>query len=236
MKLRCIAIDDEPLALKQISAYIEKTPFLELVCSCKNALEALDFLHSEKADLIFVDINMPDLNGMDFVKSLEIKPLIIFTTAYSQYAIEGFKVDATDYLLKPISYENFLKSANKAKNRFQLTQKIEENNDSAKDYLFVKADYKLKKIEFSDVKFIESQHEYIKFYLKSSKPVMTLMSMKSIETQLPKNFLRVHRSYIVNLDNFSEVERSRILFDDNLFVPVGEQYKEKFNEFLDGKK
>jgi two-component system LytT family response regulator len=233
MQIRCIAIDDEPLALKQIGAYIEKTPFLSLKALCNSAIDALEIITSDKTDLIFVDINMPDLNGMDFVKSLKEKPGIIFTTAYSEYALEGFRVDAIDYLLKPISYNDFLRAVNKAK---LLLGSPEQRNAVARassDHLFVKSEYKIMRIELSDIKYIESMHEYVRIHLVNEKPVMTLISMKTIEEQLPEEkFMRVHRSYIVNKEKIKVVERNRIIFDNNVYIPVSDQYKAAFQEFI----
>jgi DNA-binding LytR/AlgR family response regulator len=201
MKIKCLAIDDEPLALKQISSYIDKTPFLEDVALCHSAFEAMEFLANNQVDLMFVDINMPDLSGMDFVKSLAQKPQIIFTTAYSEYAVEGFKVDALDYILKPISYDVFLKSANKAKIWFELSQKQTETIQTTQDSLFVKSEYKMVRIFLSEIKYIESSNEYIQIHLILGEPVTTLIRLKVMEEQLPKDkFMRVHRSFIVNLD------------------------------------
>jgi len=234
MKLKCIAIDDEPLALKQISSYIEKTPFLEALALCHNAFDAMEYLANHEVDLMFVDINMPDLNGMDFVKSLVKKPQIIFTTAYSEYAMEGFLVDALDYILKPISYAVFLKSVNKAKTWFELNLKQTEFIQATQDSLFVKSEYKLVRIFFSEIKYIESSNEYIQIHLTNGEPVTTLIRLKMIEEQLPKDkFMRVHRSFIVNLDMVKVVERNRIIFDQTIYIPVGEQYKESFQAFID---
>lgn len=235
MKIKCLAIDDEPLALKQIGGYIKKTPFLELVSLCNNALDAMSFMEGGQVDLIFVDISMPDLSGMDFVKSLRVKPFIVFTTAYSEYAIEGFRVDATDYLLKPIAYKDFLVSANKVKARFDVQKQPDkaEQEQGKGGHLFVKSGYKLIRIELSDIKFIEGMHEYVRLHLVNEKPIMTLASMKSIEEQLPpEKFLRVHRSYIVNKDRIKMIERNRIVFDNNVYIPVSDQYRVKFQEFL----
>jgi two-component system LytT family response regulator len=235
MIINCIAIDDEPLALKQIAGYIEKTPFLELKASCMSAFEAMDALKDKTIQLMFVDINMPDLSGMDFVKSLKEKPYIVFTTAYSEYAVEGFQVDATDYLLKPISYSGFLKAANKVKSLVESAAGNQPENISATaNHLFVKSEYKLVRIDFADIKYIESMHEYIKIHLTNDKPVMTMLSMKAIEEHLPsKQFMRVHRSYIVNLSKISIVERSRIVFDGKVFIPISDQYKTVFQNFID---
>lgn len=237
--LRCLAIDDEPLALAQITGYIKKVPFLELVDSCRDAFSALNVLSKTNIDLIFVDINMPDLNGLDFVKSLTTRPIVIFTTAYSEYAIDGFRVDALDYLLKPFSYKDFLKSANKALQQYEMQAISKEGpgrisaNTGEEEFLFVKADYKIIKIKISEIKYIESQSEYVKIYQLNEKPIMTLLSLKSIEERLPSNsFMRVHRSYIVNLSLVKEVSRAGIVFETKAIVPVGEQYKEKFNEYI----
>jgi len=238
--LRCLAIDDEPLALAQITGYIKNVPFLELVESCRDAFSALSVLSKTNIDLIFVDINMPDLNGLDFVKSLTYKPIVVFTTAYSEYAIEGFRVDALDYLLKPFSYKDFLRSANKAQQQYEMLNFTKDGSGKAlssaldeEEFLFVKADYKIIKIKISEIKYIESQSEYVKIYQTNEKPIMTLLSLKSIEERLPGAlFMRVHRSYIVNLSLVKEVSRAGIVFDTKLVVPVGEQYREKFNDYI----
>jgi DNA-binding LytR/AlgR family response regulator len=233
MLIRCLAIDDEPLALKQIGAYIKKTPFLELSSLCNSALDALEFITSNKVDLVFVDINMPDLSGMDFVKSLKEKPGIIFTTAYSEYAVEGFKVDAIDYLLKPIGYNDFLRAVNKAKAVYESKEQKNIVVNAVADHLFVKSDYKILRIEFSDIKYIESMHEYVRIHRVSNKPVMTLLSLKAIEEQLPKDrFMRVHRSFIVNKEKIKIVERNRIVFENNIYIPVSDQYKSVFQDFI----
>jgi DNA-binding LytR/AlgR family response regulator len=235
-KIKCLAIDDEPLALKQIGLYIKKTPFLELVALCNSAYDAIGYVNANKVSLLFVDINMPDLSGMDFVRSISEKPSIIFTTAYSEYAIEGFKVDAIDYLLKPIGFSDFLKAANKAKSVFDSKEHQSETIKTSGDHLFVKSDYKLIRIELSDIKYIESMHEYVRIHLINEKPVMTLVSMKSVEEQLPSDkFMRVHRSYIVNLERIKVIARNRIVFDNSVYIPVSEQYKAKFQEFIDKK-
>lgn len=233
--IRCIAIDDEPLAVKKIAGYIQKVPFLELVAECRNAAEALSIIDSTDVQLLFIDINMPDISGMELVKSLKNKPYIVFTTAYSEYAVEGFQVDAVDYLLKPITFTNLLKAANKVKNLIELTANNQkESIKTTANHLFVKSDYKLIRIELNDIKYIESQHEYIKIHLVNSNPVLTQLSLKSIEEQLPPDrFMRVHRSFIVSLARVSVIERNRIIFDGNIYIPVSEQYKEKFQEYID---
>jgi len=232
--IRCIAIDDEPLALLQIADYIKKTPFLELVGQFESALQAMEVLEDLPIDLMFVDINMPDLSGMDFVKTLDNPPKVVFVTAYSEYALEGFRVDAIDYLLKPIGYPDFLKSANKVKSWFDLNQRKPDVIRSDKNFLFIKSDYKILRINFDDIKYIEAMNEYVRIHLVSTKPAMTLLNMKTIEEQLPADrFMRVHRSYIVNLTKISVIERSRIIFDGKVYIPVSDQYKSKFQSYVD---
>ncbi|MBK6963602.1 MAG: response regulator transcription factor [Bacteroidales bacterium] len=235
MNIRCIAIDDEPLAVKKIAGYIQKVPFLELAAECRSAAEAMNIMDSTDVQLLFVDINMPDISGMEFVKSLANKPYIVFTTAYSEYAVEGFQVEAVDYLLKPITFSNFLKAANRVKNLIELTANNQKGSvKTTADHLFVKSGYKLIRIEFADIKYIESQHEYIKIHMVNSSPVMTHLSLKSMDEQLPQDrFIRVHRSYIVNLSKISVIERNRIIFDGNVYIPVSEQYRDKFQEYID---
>jgi two-component system LytT family response regulator len=236
MKITCVAIDDEPLAVKKIAGYIQKIPFLELVAECRSAFEAMEILRSNKIQLMFIDINMPDFNGMEFVKLLTEKPYIVFTTAYSEYAVEGFQVEAVDYLLKPISFSNLLKAANKVKELVDLKSTIlPETVKSSANHLFVKSEYKLVRIELDDIKYIESQHEYIKIHLVNSQPVLTQLSLKAIEEQLsPEKFMRVHRSFIVQLNKISVIDRNRIVFDGKVYIPVSDQYKEKFQEYIDG--
>jgi len=232
--IRCIAIDDEPLALRQIADYIKKTPFLELTAQCESALQALKIMEDNPVDLMFVDINMPDLSGMDFVKALDNPPKFVFVTAYSEHALEGFRVDALDYLLKPISYVEFLKSANKVKSWFENNHPKSDEVKSNKEFLFIKSDYKILRLNFDEIKYIEGMSEYIKIHLSNSKPVMTLLSLKSIEEKLPsERFMRVHRSYIVNLTKISVIERNRIVFDEKVYIPVSDQYKSKFQDYLD---
>ena len=237
MKIRCIAIDDEPLAVKKIAGYILKVPFLELVAECRSASEALSMIDSADIQLLFIDINMPDISGMEFVKSLTTKPFIVFTTAYSEYAVEGFEVEAVDYLLKPITFSNFLKAANKVKNRIGLNARNPTGVSSPTiDHLYVKSNYKLIRIELDNIKYIESQHEYIKIHLVNGSPVLTQLSLKSIEGQLPADrFIRIHRSFIVQLNKISVIERSRIVFDGNVYLPISDQYKVKFLKCIEDK-
>ncbi len=236
MNLKCIAIDDEPLALQQVASYIQKIPFLELVGQCSSAFQALELLENQQVDLMFLDINMPDLNGLEFVKSLTQKPLLIFTTAYSEYALEGFKVDALDYLLKPFSFAEFSKAAGKARTQFELMQNAPKKLESNNKFLFIKSEYKLLRVNLNDILFIEGMKEYVRIHITGQKPIMTLLSMKSLEAKLPENkFMRVHRSYIVNLEKVTTVERLTIVFEDKNRIPVSDNYKEKFQAFLESK-
>jgi DNA-binding LytR/AlgR family response regulator len=231
--IRCIAIDDEPLALKQIAGYIRKTPFLELKAEFGSAIKAVKFLQENEIDLMFVDINMPDLSGLDFVKSQLNPPKVIFTTAYSEYAIEGFKVNALDYLLKPIDYDIFLKSANRAHEWFDLQEKKNIKIESNDFFLFIKSEYKVLRINLSDIKYIEGMREYVRIHMVGQRPIMTIVSMKKIEEYLPQNkFMRVHRSFIVNLEKITTIDRNRIIFDNNTYIPVSGQYNQKFQEYL----
>lgn len=233
MTIRCLTIDDEPLALNKMASYISRTPFLELVGACRSGFEAIDLLSKSKIDLMFVDINMPDINGLDFVKSIHNKPQIIFTTAFSEYAIEGFKLDALGYLLKPIGYNEFLKAANKARSFFESSIVASKKEESPVEYLFVKADYKIARIAVNDITYIEGMREYVRIHLVSGKPLMPLLSLRTIEEQLPSDrFMRVHRSYIVNLQKILSVEHNRIVFDGKVYIPVSDQYKEAFHSFL----
>ena len=236
--IRVLAIDDEPLALQQLAAYIKKIPFLELVAECQSAIEAKEILNNENIDAIFCDINMPDLNGMDFVKSLSTPPLIVFTTAYSEYAVEGFKVDAVDYLLKPFGLDDFKRAANRLQERLEVRQQEPSTTiaSSEDDSIFVKTDYRVVKIAISDIRYIEGMSEYLKIHLESQpKPIVTLLSMKKMEEFLPSHFMRIHRSYIINLKKIQEVNKNRVIMDSETYLPIGDNYKDAFNDYLDKK-
>ena len=236
--IRVLAIDDEPLALQQLAAYIKKIPFLELVAECQSAIEAKEILNNENIDAIFCDINMPDLNGMDFVKSLSTPPLIVFTTAYSEYAVEGFKVDAVDYLLKPFGLDDFKRAANRLQERLEVRQQEPATTivSSEDDSIFVKTDYRVVKIAISDIRYIEGMSEYLKIHLESlPKPIVTLLSMKKMEEFLPTHFMRIHRSYIINLKKIQEVNKNRVIMDSETYLPIGDNYKDAFNDYLNKK-
>ncbi len=232
--IRTIAIDDEPLALKLISGYITKTPFLELVNTFDNPLSVLEFLENDSVDLIFADIQMPDLTGTEFVRLMEKGPKVVFTTAYERYAVEGFKLNAVDYLLKPFSYEEFVVAAQKVQRLLDLEQKALPQIEANNEFLFLKSEYKIRRINFNDILYIEGLKDYIKVFVKNEeKPILSLSTLKMVESKLPtKHFMRVHRSFIVNLDKIDTIERSRIVFGKE-YIPISEQYKDSFQEFLD---
>ena len=239
--LKCIAIDDEPLALRQLTAYIAKIPYLELAATCNNALEAQQVLAEQPVDLIFVDINMPDLSGVEFVRALTDRPMVIFTTAYSEYAVEGFKLDAVDYLLKPFSFADFSRSAARANSLYELRHNQRpaaapeaEAEPKDREYLSVKADYKVSLVKIADIVYIESEGEYVRLHLADGTAITTLFRLKNMETTLPAElFMRVHRSYIVNLRCIKSYVRGRIYLNDTEYVPIGENYKEAFQHYID---
>ena len=242
--IRCLAIDDEPLALKQLVAYIQKVPFLELAAQCQSALEARTFLENDTVEAIFCDINMPDLNGMDFVKSLASPPLVVFTTAYSEYAVEGFRVNAVDYLLKPFGLQEFQRAANRLKDRIEgtsLTSNLIPHTSNlipqpSNDTLFLKTDYRIVNVNIPDIRYVEAMSEYLKVWLDSQpKPIVTFLSMKKMEERLPNYFMRIHRSYIVNLTKIQEVNKNRVVMDEHTYLPIGDLYKEAFQQYLNSK-
>lgn len=241
--LKCIAIDDEPLALRQIGAYIAKIPYLELVATCSSALDAQQLLARQPVDLLFADINMPDLSGVEFVRSLvEQRPMVIFTTAYSEYAVEGFKLDAVDYLLKPFSFAEFSRSAAKANALYELrhnqrpaaAEPAPEPAPEASEYLSVKADYKVSLVRIAEILYLESEGEYVRLHLADGSTITTLFRLKNMEASLPRDsFMRVHRSYIVNLRCIRGYVRGRIFLGDEVYVPIGENYKETFQRYVE---
>ncbi|WP_128544327.1 LytR/AlgR family response regulator transcription factor [Larkinella soli] len=250
MTLNCIAVDDEPLALGLVCTFIEKTPFLNLIGRYSSAVEALQALHAEPIDLVFLDIQMPDLTGMELARVMEknptgTSPRIIFTTAYNHFALEGYRVDALDYLLKPFNYEEFLRAANKARTYFDL---INRNTAPAlapaaapepeDEYLFLKVEYHLVRIAFNDILYIEGLKDYVKVHLRKdrsegvNRPLLSLTSLKALEDKLPpRRFMRVHRSFIVALDKIEAVTRNTIQIGQAT-IPVSDQYKDAFNQFL----
>lgn len=229
-----IAIDDEPLALHLVAGYIEKTPGLKLIGKFDNPIDAAEFLTDTSVDLLFVDIQMPDLSGIEFTRLMEKGPKVIFTTAFEKYALEGYKLEIVDYLLKPFSYEEFLTAVHKVQKLLSHEQKIPAKVDVNNEFLFLKSDYKIKRINFNDILYIEGLKDYVKVYTQNApKPVLSLTSLKLLESKLPDNkFMRVHRSFIVNLEKIDTIERSRIVFGKE-YIPVSDQYKDRFQEYLD---
>lgn len=236
--LKCIAVDDEPLALKLVETFIHQTPFLELTGTCDNAVDAMGIIRDKQPDVVFLDINMPNLTGMELARLLQDQPgplpKIVFTTAYNHYAIEGYRVNAVDYLLKPFSYEEFLRASNKvlqlheeASNQFQ-TVTVED------EFIFLKVEYQWVRISLKDITYIESLKDYVKVHLEDSqKSLLSLISLKALEEKLPSSkFMRVHRSFIIALDKISAISKNSI-FIDKIEITVGEQYKESFKTMID---
>lgn len=230
--IRTIAIDDEPLALQQLANYIENTPFLQLVGKCQSAVEAKEIMEKEEVDAIFCDIIMPDINGMDFIKSLPVAPIVVFTTASSEYAIDGFKVDAADYLLKPFGMDEFRRAALRVKQRYEMAAIPKAKITDEDDTVFIKTDKKIMKIAFSDIRYIESMSEYQKFYIEGKKPITVLLALKKIEECMPAYFMRIHRSYIINLKKIQEVNKNRVIMDEETYLPIGDNYKDAFVEYV----
>lgn len=235
--MNCIIVDDEPLALDLLEDFISRIPFLNLVAICKNGFEAANAVRNKKIDLIFLDIQMPDISGIQLLQSLTIKPQVIFTTAYHDYAVEGFNLDATDYLLKPFSFERFLKSVNKAYDLFQLKSKndntrLKDTSSNERNYIFVKEGSSTVKIILSEILYLESLKDYIKIYTPQ-KTFITLMALKTMAEKLPQDkFIRVHRSYIIAFSKIDSIQRNRIIIGEN-WIPIGDQFKETFFNSLD---
>lgn len=247
MAMRCIAIDDEPLALRQISGYIGKIPFLELVATFRSAVLAQEWLKENSTDLIFVDINMPDMTGVEFVQSLETPTMVIFTTAYAEYAIEGYKLSAIDYLLKPFGLSDIVRASEKAHSLYELLQlqehkQGEESEDDVesesaevdeKDYISVHADRKTHLVKLSNIVYLESAGEYVRLHLADGTKLVTLFRLKNMESTLQASqFMRVHRSYIINLSYVSGYTKGRVFLSNEDYAPIGESYKEQFLNYI----
>ncbi|WP_312420882.1 LytTR family DNA-binding domain-containing protein [Epilithonimonas sp.] len=237
-KITCLIADDEPMALNLIESYVLKTPFLELKAKCNSAIEAMQILEEDKdIDLFFLDIQMPDLTGLEFSKLIPQNSRVIFTTAFDQYAIDGYKVNALDYLLKPFDYTEFLNAATKARNYFESQQPVSISKPEKKqDFFFVKSEYKQIKINFSEILYIEGLKDYVKIYLKDNpKAILTLMSLKKLEEELPsENFMRIHRSYIIALDKIEAIERNHIVIGKEQ-ISIAPNYKDSLMEYIGGK-
>ncbi|WP_313267369.1 LytR/AlgR family response regulator transcription factor [Epilithonimonas vandammei] len=237
-KITCLIADDEPMALNLIESYVLKTPFLELKAKCNSAIEAMQVLEEQKdIDLFFLDIQMPDLTGLEFSKLLLQNSRVIFTTAFDQYAIDGYKVNAMDYLLKPFDYNEFLNASTKARNYFESQQSVSVSKPEKKqEFFFVKSEYKQIKINFSEILYIEGLKDYVKIYLKDNpKPILTLMSLKKLEEELPsENFMRIHRSFIIGLDKIETIERNHIVIGKEQ-IAIAPNYKDSLMEYIGGK-
>ena len=225
--LRCLAIDDEPLALELLEDNISKVPYLELVALCSNPMEAMQVLQQQSVDLIFLDIQMPGLTGLQFIQSLAQKPMFILITAYEKYALDGFNLDVVDYLVKPVSLERFIKACNKAWELHGLkTKQPVAAKENAPEYIFVNVEYSLVKLVIANIMWIEGLKDYIKIHLHEAKPVVTRMNMKTIEDELPPSkFLRIHKSYIVSVDYITAIRKSSVFIND-MELPVGENYRD----------
>jgi DNA-binding LytR/AlgR family response regulator len=230
MKLKCLAIDDEPMALEVVKDYIKKIPFLELVNSYRDSLKAIDYLQQNDVDVIFLDINMPDLTGIQFLKSLVSKPMIIFTTAYSKYAVESYNYNAVDYLLKPIEFERFVKAANKALQLYQQKNSTAHNTDQSvqENYsILIKSGTEIFNVKTNEIQYIESAGNYVTLYLIDRK-IMSLYSITKLLNELPSNdFFRVHKSFVVNLNYVTKIERHQVTIGENK-IPIGKIYRETF--------
>jgi len=234
--LRCIAIDDESLALDLVEDNIAKVPFLKLSARCRNAFEAIEFLQNNPVDLIFLDIQMPGLTGVQFLEGLTHKPMVIFVTAYQQYALEGFNLDVIDYVLKPISFERFLKASHKAFDFYKSKLALQGQGPAAEtkaDYIFIHADYSLMKIMLDDILYIEGLKDYIKIHLRTQKfPVVCRMTMKLIAEKLPSDaFLRIHKSFIVSLKKIESIRNQKVKIGEN-HIPLSDSYSEQFYQTI----
>jgi DNA-binding LytR/AlgR family response regulator len=233
--ITCIIVDDEPLALDLIEGYVSRTPFLALKARCSNAYEAIEAITAHKVDLIFLDIQMPGMNGVSLSRTITGDKRIIFTTAFEQYAMEGYKVDALDFLLKPFSYEEFLKAANKAKSWFELLRKSSDSVSAPQEHIFVRSEFRQIKVRLRDILYIEGLKDYVRFHLAEGDPVMSLMSLKSLEEDIlpPARFMRIHRSYIISLDRIDYVERNQVVIGD-MRITIGEPFSDAFRQYLAG--
>jgi DNA-binding LytR/AlgR family response regulator len=234
--INCIAIDDEPLALELLEDNIRQVHFLNLVGRCSNAIDALKMLKETQVDLVFLDIQMPGLTGLQFIQSLTVKPMFILVTAYEKFALEGFNLNVVDYLVKPVSLDRFINACNKAQELYELRKGSGEGRKED-DYFFISVDYSLVKVMYGNIIWIEGLKDYIKIYLKDSvKPIITRLSMKSLEDELPADFIRIHKSYIISKNFITSVKKSSVMLDNKTELPVGDNYKEGIGELVNKKK
>ncbi len=240
MKLNTLVIDDEPIALEKLRKYVEKVPFLNLTAACRNGLEATELMASEDIDVIFTDINMPDMSGLDFIASMTKTPLVVFITAYANYAVDSYKYSAVDYLLKPYGFAEFQKAANKVLEQYNLRNANKEKGiektgaaTSPQESLYIKVDYRYVRISLSDIRYIKGYGEYLQIFIAGNpSPLLTLSSFNAIKEKLSGNFLQVHRSFIVNMDRIESVSKGRIMMDSETLIPVGDSYKDAFQNYL----
>jgi DNA-binding LytR/AlgR family response regulator len=231
MKLSCIVVDDEPLAIEQMAEYISKVPFLELKGTFQRGLDAIMYLKGNRADILFLDIQMDDINGIQLLKSVKDLPSVILTTAYDQYAIEGYSLEVSDYLLKPISFERFIKSVDRIYGKYVSRPEKLENN-TGDNYIFVKADGKLVRIRWEEILYIEGQRDYLKFHLTNNRRIMTLLNFRSIEEQLPADlFIRIHKSFIISALKIDSIGKVSVRLGERE-IPIGESYKPSLTAFL----
>jgi len=230
--IKCLAIDDESLALQLLADNISRIPFLELAASCDDAFVANKIMQEQSIDLIFIDIQMPGITGLQFIQSLVKKPMVIIVTAYKQYALDGFALDVVDYLMKPVSLDRFMKACNKAKDLYELKLSAERGTLPKQDYMFVNVGYSLMKIQFNDIKYIEGLKDYIQIHLSTStKAAVVRMSLKGIEEELPQNFERIHKSFIVNTEKITSIRKNAVFVDDKE-LPVSESYKDVIDKLI----
>lgn len=231
MKIRCLAIDDEPMALEKLKNYISRIPYLELVGACEGTYEAMEIMATESVDAIYIDINMPDVNGFDFVSSLVDPPMVVFTTAYPEYAVESYKIRAVDYLLKPFGFDDFQRSASNLLRQQKLVDS-DRHSDKERDYIYIKVDYRYLRVLFDDILYFEGMNEYLKLHLKDADPILTHTTFKNMIDSLPSSFIQVHRSYVINMKHIKEVERSVILLDSGARISISDSYKDAFMQRL----
>lgn len=230
--IKCLAIDDEPLALQLLADNISRIPFLELVDSCDDAFAANKIMQEQSIDLIFIDIQMPGITGLQFIQSLVKKPMVIIVTAYKQYALEGFALDVVDYLMKPVSLDRFMKACNKAKDLYELKQSVAQSHLPKQDYMFVNVGYSLMKISFNEITYVEGLKDYIQIHTSTSpKAAVVRSSMKNIEEELPEYFERIHKSFIVNIHKITAI-RKNVLFIADKELPVSDSYKQVVEKLL----
>jgi DNA-binding LytR/AlgR family response regulator len=236
--MNCLIVDDEPLAQQVLEDYVITIPYLTLIAKCSSAFEAFEALRKHKIDLIFLDIHMPQVSGIDFINALEYKPMFIFTTAYSEYALDGFNLNALDYLVKPIPFDRFLKAMNKAYDLYNLRygklepEIVEKQEERQEQYLLVKADYQTQRVDLNQILYIEGLKDYVKIFLSAAKPVTTLNSLRNMAEKLPaEDFVRVHKSYIVAVNKIDSIARNRIIIADK-YIPIGDSFRDDFFALL----